>query len=347
MSRSSSRPSLRIRIASWPVATSILQALYRLTTDATTTPTTPTATSPQVGSGPGRGARPRPGGPPRPGPRGPSSRSRSSIEFIVALLLDQVQLLELGGDVRLAVHGGLVRSELSDLQLHELLVSLPHGDELAALIDDGVPGPNNDPEFIDEFGGEHLEPPKTSGTWTLAVLSSLKEPGRKLQSGWIRLATAHGTTDGKYDHSLFQWRATLVGKIFDRRNRSVDFGTDLNIGIVSLPTGEEIKVEEKDVPYPHLEVQDVGRISGRVQLYADRISGGKSAAIEVSNGFFINIRGRVLKPEDPYFGLQNLSHSVWAKFRATIRADRLHDKLSVNRETLSDSRRAPILPKRC
>ena len=109
-----------------------------------------------------------------------------------------------------------------------------------------------------------------------------------------------------------------------------------------MPTGEEIKIEEKDVPNPHLEVQDVGRISGRVQLYADRISGGKSAAIEVSNGFFINIRGRVLKPEDPYFGVQNLSHSVWAKFRATIRADRLDDKLSVNRETLSDSREPDI-----
>ena len=41
------------------------------------------------------------------------------------------------------------------MQLHELLASLPHGDELTALIDDGVPVPDNDPEFIDEFGGEH------------------------------------------------------------------------------------------------------------------------------------------------------------------------------------------------
>jgi hypothetical protein len=84
-------------------------------------------------------------------------------------------------------------------------------------------------------------------------------------------------------------------------------------------------------------VEGIGEVSGRVRLYADRISGGKSDEIEVSNGFFVNIRGRVLKPEDPYFGLDNLSHSVWARFRATVRADALDGKLSVNREGISDS----------
>ena len=73
------------------------------------------------------------------------------------------------------------------------------------------------------------------------------------------------------------------------------------------------------------------------KLYADRISGGKSEALGSSNGFFINVLGRVINTDDPYFGLKNLNHSAWAKFRATIRADGLDPHLSVNREGVLDS----------
>ena len=40
---------------------------------------------------------------------------------------------------------------------------------------------------------------------------------------------------------------------------------------------------------------------------------------------------------DPYFGLENLSHSAWSRFRATVRFDGLDDILAVNREDLSRS----------
>ncbi|HKZ39602.1 MAG TPA: hypothetical protein VJ044_01495, partial [Candidatus Hodarchaeales archaeon] len=77
-----------------------------------------------------------------------------------------------------------------------------------------------------------------------------------------------------------------------------------------------------------------GEISGQFTLYKERISGGKSEEIGSSNGFFVNILGRVINPLDPYFGLENLSYSAWSKFRATVRADFLDADISVTREDL-------------
>jgi hypothetical protein len=120
-------------------------------------------------------------------------------------------------------------------------------------------------------------------------------------------------------------------------------GPGLDLGTLVLSDDEEVQIFEHSNPYPHLEIPDLGIVTGRVRLYKDRISGGKSEDIEASNGFFVNVRGRVIKPEDPYFGLENLSHSVWSRFRATIRADGLDDQLAVNREAILDSRQLRIM----
>ncbi len=75
---------------------------------------------------------------------------------------------------------------LDDAQILDLLTALPDGDEALEHITADFPGPESDPEFIDEFGGESLPSANTAGTWTLAILSSLKQPGRQLQVGRIR-----------------------------------------------------------------------------------------------------------------------------------------------------------------
>jgi Histidine kinase-, DNA gyrase B-, and HSP90-like ATPase len=75
--------------------------------------------------------------------------------------------------------------EVRNSALSDLLASLPDGGRLRRLIAEGVPTPE-DADFEDEFGGAESPPDTCSGTWTLAVLSSLKEPGRRLGGGWIR-----------------------------------------------------------------------------------------------------------------------------------------------------------------
>lgn len=226
---------------------------------------------------------------------------------------------------------------IAPAEIPALLATVPGGVRIKELIEAGIPGPDLDPGFEDEFGGSDSPPPENSGTWTLAVLTALKDPGKKLSAGWVRRLLRTSLPLGRTISILFndELLASAKSKV-DVVNEWV-LGPGLNLGPLSVGNGPLIQVEERSAPYPHLLVEGIGEISGRVRLYADRISGGKSDEIELSNGFFVNIRGRVLKPEDPYFGLDNLSHSVWARFRATVRADALDGKLSVNREGISDS----------
>ena len=107
---------------------------------------------------------------------------------------------------------------------------------------------------------------------------------------------------------------------------------------------ENAKVTKCDDPnYPHITIEGVeGEISGQVTIYKSRITGGKSDDIGASNGFFVNILGRVINLEQADFGLENLSHGSWAQFRATLRADGLDGDLGVERDGLRDSRQVRI-----
>lgn len=96
-------------------------------------------------------------------------------------------------------------------------------------------------------------------------------------------------------------------------------------------------VDERDAPYPHIRIPGIdGPITGTARLYKERISGGKCEDNARSVGFFINVRGRIIALDDPYFGLENLSHGAWAHFRCTVRADGLDAILNVERDTLRD-----------
>ncbi len=112
----------------------------------------------------------------------------------------------------------------------------------------------------------------------------------------------------------------------------------------SLPEQDSTTVNKfDDTHYPYITIDGIeGQLSGQITLYKSRISGGKSDNLGASNGFFINILGRVINLEQTDFGLENLSHGAWAQFRATIRADGLDGDLGVERNGLRDSRQVRI-----
>ena len=98
-----------------------------------------------------------------------------------------------------------------------------------------------------------------------------------------------------------------------------------------------------ETEYPYITIEGIkGKIYGQITLYESRITGGKSDDRGTSNGFFVNILGRVINLEQADFGLENLSHGAWAQFRATLRADGLDCELGVERDGLRDSRQVRI-----
>ena len=226
--------------------------------------------------------------------------------------------------------------ELTHDNLKQLLTESVVGKAALELIEAGIPKLNSATDYENEFGAPDSAPSTSKGTWTLAILSALKDDGKSLQPGWIkrilRSALPLGTTISvKFnDEALYSSKSTAPVQ------EEWILGPGLDIDPLEID-GTVLPVVAKATPYPHLEIEGIGAVSGRARIFKSRISGGKSDQVDASNGFFVNVRGRVIKPEDPYFGIDNLNHSAWAKFRATIRADGLDDRISVNRESIADS----------
>lgn len=233
---------------------------------------------------------------------------------------------------------------LSDSELEALLDAVPDGPKILNLVKGGVPKPKpkDSTTWEDEFGGEDSPVGDVKTTWTLVLLSSLKETGKKMQVGWIRRILRASLPLGSSISIEFNDELLTPTKIEIPIEREWIIGAGVGISAISWKAddGSEItkSVTESKTPYPHMVIEDIaGRITGRIRLYKDRISGVKSDRIEPSNGFHINILGRVINSQNPYFGLKDLNHASWAKFRATVRMDELDTKLAVTREDLKDT----------
>ena len=238
---------------------------------------------------------------------------------------------------------------IDQAELEAILSTVEESSRILNLIACGVPhiqsGHSND-----EF--HHPAPPSVapSGTWTLVLLTSLRETGRSIQKGRVRrmLRSALPLTS---DLSISLNDETLEPtKVEVEPATTWVLGQDLGIDEVDLDPVDNTagmqssKVKAHSDPrYPYITIEGVeGRISGQITLYKSRISRGKSENLGASNGFFINILGRIINLEHTDFGFENLSHSAWAQFRATIRADGLDVDLGVEREGLRDSRQVRI-----
>ena len=247
--------------------------------------------------------------------------------------------------------------ELTEEQLQELLASIDSSVDLLKLIAEDVPLPAADADYENEYGGPDMPVDPNEATWTLAILTSLKEPGQEMQQGHIKRMLRYALPLGASMRIAFNDDPLESVKI--KTEISEEWVLGENLGLAELPPEASTDSEDDDddqtaVPItevtrsaatngakatdPHIFIDGIdGPIYGRVRLYEERISGGKSEALGSSNGFFINVLGRVINVEDPYFGLENLNHSAWAKFRATIRADGLDPFLAVNREGTLES----------
>lgn len=187
-----------------------------------------------------------------------------------------------------------------------------------------------------EFGGIVESVPPSSKTWTLVLLSQLKVLGGEMQPWRIKrmleasLPLASAMTITMNDEVLASTKVDIeVAQCWP-------IGPELGIGAITVGD-QELATSGSSVPYPRITIEGIpGEITGEVKLYSEKISGGKSDEMGYSNGFFVNVRGRIINASNNYFGLKNLSHSAWSKFRCTVQADWLDDYLAVSREGVAD-----------
>lgn len=244
------------------------------------------------------------------------------------------------------------------------------GDDIYSLLKNGVPHPNCT-LVENEFGAPKAELERSiPGTWTLVVLSDLKPVGRHLKLGMLRrmleAALPFGSemaisingeflASSKIDlPTVADWR---IGPELGITSIELDDEDEEPLEDASVVNGDEgettdspskdrtkmvIRVSSGTSPTPYIELPEIGRVTGRVRLFKDRISGGRSDARGASNGFHVNVLGRLVNQNDPSFGETNLNHAAWAHFRMAVRADGLNNFITTNREQFKERQELKI-----
>jgi hypothetical protein len=230
--------------------------------------------------------------------------------------------------------------ELNRKALSDILKPLGVARTIMPLVEEGVPVPKKKKNRDNEFGHPDVAPTPLTGTWTLVIMTELKEAGQQMQIGWIRRMLRASLPLGPSMDIVFNGDPLMPLRSDVNIAKQWRFGPDLGLTEFTIEddVGEEpekIAVTARSLPFPSITVKGFsGAITGNVYLYEDKISGGKSEQMGPSNGFFVNVLGRVINAEDVDFGLANLSHSAWSKFRACIRADGLDAALAITREDI-------------
>ena len=243
--------------------------------------------------------------------------------------------------------------ELTKENLRTAIESVDNDGRLWRLLNGAAPEMSTLASQPDEFGSiiSTLEPSQ-SGTWTLVVLSGLKDTGRNLKVGILKRMLEAALPMSSEISIQLNDEILASSKLDAVVTKRWTIGADLPFDQFEVPsdTGEDKDIikftaDSKSfggTEYHFVEIPGIGEVRGTITLFTDKISGGKAQERGFSNGFLVNVLGRVVNQEDPSFGADNHSHAAWARFRMAVRADELNRFLITNREQFRSTRELEV-----
>lgn len=233
--------------------------------------------------------------------------------------------------------------ELKDLkEIEEVLIAYADGSSIFNLIAAGIPAINTSATASEEYGGNDPLPSGGNGTWTLAILTSLKGKGKSVQRGWIKRLLSTALPLGNSMRIQVNDQPVEPSKLQVQIAKSWKIGKDLEFESIDVD-GTKLMIEKKDTPYPYISIPHIGKVTGTITFYKESISGGKSGHLETSHGFYVNVLGRVVNYEDNQFKLPHLNYGVFNRLRIAIRVDGIDPKISISRESISEGTELSIV----
>jgi hypothetical protein len=181
-----------------------------------------------------------------------------------------------------------------------------------------------------------------SKSWTLAVISDLKDMAQELSDRKLRwlLGTAMPLRD---DFALYLGNKKIdSSKVKGKKVGTWQLGNKLKKLPKPAPSELEPTVDAKVAApaYQHWQLIDklLGPITGYLEVFVNPIDTGSSRYIGRSHGFFVYVNGRLINPDDAGFGIDRntLRHGTFSRFRLVIHLDRLDEELRSSRESLRD-----------
>jgi Histidine kinase-, DNA gyrase B-, and HSP90-like ATPase len=239
--------------------------------------------------------------------------------------------------------------DVDESEVELALKSVYGGSEILGIIKQSAASPA--PVFDDEYGAmKQILKREASDTWTLVVLSELKDTGKELKLGVLKRMLAAALPFGSEMAITINDAQLVSPKLETPVIEAWTVGPELKIDSLELEAPEEeppatakpkpaqkIELKAGEKPVPNIEIPGIGMVTGRVTLFAEPITGGKSEQRGASNGYHINVLGRLINQDSPAFGENSLNHAAWARFRMTVRADGLNNFLTTDRERFKDT----------
>ncbi len=182
---------------------------------------------------------------------------------------------------------------------------------------------------------------KSSTSWTISIMSSLKDKVHDIRPGTLRwvLSTALPL---RPDFGIWLNGEKLAAS---KEGKGLISRWVIGKDLIDLPrpgpngiAGAEDKNAALSSEHRYgLSVPSLGRITGYVEVYKDLLT-GKSDEISRSHGFFVYVYGRLLNVADGHFGISpdELRHGTFGRFRLVVYMDGLDDGLRSNREAVSE-----------
>lgn len=175
-------------------------------------------------------------------------------------------------------------------------------------------------------------------SWTIAIMSSLKELAKEIQMGrleWV-LKTAMPICP---DFKLYLDGRWLRPTKFDQKPvKSWILGKDIKPASGDLESLNVSLSPNKKVAAQHqfgLQHPVIGRITGLVEVYESPLT----EHIHRSHGFFVYVHERLINPDDSHFGISanSLRHGTFSRFRMVVHIDELDKELRSSRENVRDT----------
>lgn len=177
-----------------------------------------------------------------------------------------------------------------------------------------------------------------SESWTVAIMSNLKDMGKKVKIG--RLKWVLRTAMPQYsDFHLFLDGDPITPPEMDPPWAKLVLGKDIIQMSNPCPSGliarQDINESEDSVHRYGVYHEDLlGRVTGYIEVFQNELDRGKEK-FEQSSGFFVYVRGRRVNVDDPGFGIERnlLRHGTFSRFRMVVHIDSLDDALRSSRES--------------
>lgn len=171
-------------------------------------------------------------------------------------------------------------------------------------------------------------------SWTLVILENLKDSAT-IHMGrltWV-LQTAMPL---KVDFQL-QLNGAAIESAKENYRRIVDFDVSELPGhrlqALRNKTNQDWQIAGESL----VSADFPSGITGKVIVTDGILRTGKSDDIMRSHGFFVKVRNRLVNEKDARFGLHELSHEVFNRFRADVEIDDLDSGITAPREGVGDS----------